>query len=67
MDRPRRARTGLLVLRVWAEDGAASPPTIVVRMTTVDDVEHPQEVVRSVGSVDEAVDAVRGWLLGWMA
>ena len=55
-----RLRVGVLVLRVWWESPDRAGLRVHVR--AVSDVEHGDEEVTAVTSLDEAVDVVRMWL-----
>jgi hypothetical protein len=49
----------VMLLSVWLDEGA-----LRVRLTAADDLEGPSRPVGVAGSVDDACDVVRRWLLG---
>jgi hypothetical protein len=57
----RATATGVLIVRVWGEPGAANP--VRIRITRVDDLDREggggAAVSRAVASIDEVIDAVR--------
>lgn len=55
-----RRPTGLVVLRVWIEDGSTEPLRVHVRQTH--DVSHAPPAGRTVTDADEVVDIVRRFL-----
>jgi hypothetical protein len=55
-----KTRTGLLIIRAWAEPGSSSPLRIQVRLTT--DVSLGVERRETVTEADAAVEIVQIWL-----
>jgi hypothetical protein len=55
-----KTRTGLLIIRAWAEPGSSSPLRIQVRLTT--DVSLGVERSETVTEPDAAVEIVQIWL-----
>jgi len=56
-----KTRTGLLIIRVWAEPGSSSPLRVQIRLTT--DVSLGVERSETVTEADTVVAVVRAWLL----
>ena len=54
-------RTGLLIIRAWAEPGSSSPLRIQIRLTT--DVSLGVERSETVTDADTVAEIVRAWLL----
>jgi hypothetical protein len=55
-----KTRTGLLIIRVWAEPGSSSPLRIQIRLTT--DVSLGVERSETVTEADAAIQIVQIWL-----
>jgi len=55
-----KTRTGLLIIRTWAELGSSSPMRIQVRLTT--DVSLGVERSETVTEADAAIQIVQIWL-----
>jgi hypothetical protein len=53
-------RTGLLIIRAWAEPGSSSPLRVQIRLTT--DVSLGVECRETITDVDAVVELVRAWL-----
>ena len=53
-------RTGLLIIRAWAEPGSSSPLRVQIRLTT--DVSLGVERRETITDADAVVEVVRGWL-----
>ena len=56
-----KTRTGLLIIRAWAEPGSSSPLRVQIRLTT--DVSLGVERSETVTEADSAVEIVQSWLL----
>jgi len=56
-----QTRTGLLIMRAWAEPGSSSPLRVQIRLTT--DVSLGVERSETLAEADAVVEAVRAWLL----
>ena len=56
-----KTRTGLLIIRAWAEPGSSSPLRVQIRLTT--DVSLGVERSETSTEVDTVVEVVRAWLL----
>lgn len=56
-----KTRTGLLIIRAWAEPGSSSPLRVQIRLTT--DVSLGVERSETITEVDAAVEVVQDWLL----
>jgi hypothetical protein len=54
-------RTGLLIIRAWAEPGSSSPLRVQIRLTT--DVSLGVECRETIADADAVVEVVRAWLL----
>ena len=54
-------RTGLLIIRAWAEPGSSSPLRVQIRLTT--DVSLGLERSETLTQADTVVEVVRAWLL----
>lgn len=55
-----KTRTGLLIIRAWAEPGSSSPLRIQIRLTT--DVSLGVERSETVTEADAAIEIVQIWL-----
>ena len=55
-----KTRTGLLIIRAWAEPGSSSPLRIQIRLTT--DVSLGVERSETVTEADAAIQIVQIWL-----
>jgi hypothetical protein len=55
-----KTRTGLLIIRAWAEPGSSSPLRIQIRLTT--DVSQGVERSETIAEADAAIEIVHGWL-----
>ena len=53
-------RTGLLIIRAWAEPGSSSPLRVRVRLTT--DVSVGLERSETLTQADTVLEVVRAWL-----
>ncbi len=56
-----KTRTGLLIIRAWAEPGSSSPLRVQIRLTT--DVSLGVERSETVTEADAVVEIVQIWLL----
>jgi hypothetical protein len=56
-----KTRTGLLIIRAWAEPGSSSPLRIQIRLTT--DVSQGVERSETIAEADAAIEIVHDWLL----
>ena len=56
-----KTRTGLLIIRAWAEPGSSSPLRVQIRLTT--DVSLGVERSETVTETDSVVEIVQSWLL----
>lgn len=56
-----KTRTGLLIIRVWAEPGSSSPLRVQIRLTT--DVSLGVERSETITEADAAIEIVQIWLL----
>jgi hypothetical protein len=56
-----RTRTGLLIIRAWAEPGSSSPLRAQIRLTT--DLSLGVERSETLAEADAVVEVVRVWLL----
>jgi hypothetical protein len=56
-----KTRTGLLIIRAWAEPGSSSPLRVQIRLTT--DVSLGVERSETLADADAVVEVVRAWLL----
>jgi hypothetical protein len=54
---PQAKRTGVLVVRVWIEDGS-----LRARLTGAPDLASEEQSSTAAGSVDEIVETVRRWV-----
>ena len=54
-------RTGLLIIRAWAEPGSSSPLRVQIRLTT--DVSLGVKHSETTAEADAVVEVVRAWLL----
>ena len=54
-------RTGLLIIRAWAEPGSSSPLRVQIRLTT--DVSLGLERSETITEADAVVEVVQAWLL----
>ena len=54
-------RTGLLIIRAWAEPGSSSPLRVQIRLTT--DVSLGVERRETITEADAAIEIVQIWLL----
>jgi hypothetical protein len=57
-------RTGVLVLRVWLEDGEQDG--LRARITETLDISAPDEIERAAAGEDEILRAVRVWLRSFL-
>jgi hypothetical protein len=55
-----KTRTGLLIIRAWAEPGSSSPLRVQIRLTT--DVSLGVEGSKTTTEADTVVEVVRAWL-----
>ena len=55
-----KTRTGLLIIRAWAEPGSSSPLRVQIRLTT--DVSLGVERSETVTEADAAIQIVKIWL-----
>jgi hypothetical protein len=55
-----KTRTGLLIIRAWAEPGSSSPLRVQIRLTT--DVSLGVERSETTSESDTVVEVVRAWL-----
>jgi hypothetical protein len=55
-----KTRTGLLIIRAWAEPGSSSPLRVQIRLTT--DVSLGVERRETIADADAVVEVVRTWL-----
>jgi hypothetical protein len=55
-----KTRTGLLIIRAWAEPGSSSPLRVQIRLTT--DVSLGVERSETLAEADAAIEIVRDWL-----
>ena len=55
-----KTRTGLLIIRAWAEPGSSSPPRVQIRLTT--DVSLGVERSETLTEADAAIEIVQTWL-----
>jgi hypothetical protein len=62
MQMPPGARTGVLVVRLWREGEAGTP--LKARITQTTDILTAENVVTTVGSVEEICAVVRAWAQG---
>jgi hypothetical protein len=53
-------RTGLLIIRAWAEPGSSSPLRVQIRIAT--DVSLGVERSETIAEADAVVEVVRAWL-----
>jgi hypothetical protein len=60
-----RTRTGLLIIRAWAEPGSSSPLRAQIRLTT--DVSLGCERSLTIAQEEVVVDAVKAWLSEMLA
>lgn len=56
-----QTRTGLMIIRAWAEPGSSAPLRVQIRLTT--DVSLGVESSETLAEVDAVVAVVRAWLL----
>jgi len=56
-----KTRTGLLIIRAWAEPGSSSPLRVQTRLTT--DVSLRVERSETLTKADTVIEIVRAWLL----
>ena len=56
-----KTRTGLLIIRAWAEPGSSSPLRVQIRLTT--DVSLGVERSETITEADAAIEIVQIWLL----
>ena len=56
-----KTRTGLLIIRAWAEPGSSSPLRVQIRLTT--DVALGVERSEAITEVEAAIEIVQDWLL----
>ena len=56
-----KTRTGLLIIRAWAEPGSSSPLRAQIRLTT--DVSLGVERSETIVEADAAIEIVQDWLL----
>ena len=55
-----KTRTGLLIIRTWAEPGSSSPLRVQIRLTT--DVSLGVERRKTITTADAAIEIVQIWL-----
>jgi hypothetical protein len=55
-----KTRTGLLIIRAWAEPGSSSPLRVQIRLTT--DVSRGVELSETITEADAAIEIVQIWL-----
>jgi hypothetical protein len=55
-----KTRTGLLIIRAWAEPGSSSPLRVQIRLTT--DVSQGVERSETITEADAAIEIVHDWL-----
>jgi hypothetical protein len=55
-----KTRTGLLIIRAWAEPGSSSPLRVQIRLTT--DVSQGVERSEILTEADAAIEMVQAWL-----
>jgi hypothetical protein len=55
-----KTRTGLLIIRAWAEPGSSSPLRVQIRLTT--DVSKGVERSETIAEADAAIEIVHDWL-----
>lgn len=57
-------RTGVLVVRVWMNQGERTddPPRLRARITRTLDVAAEEELISTAGSTEEVCETVRAWL-----
>ena len=55
-----KTRTGLLIIRAWAESGSSSPLRIQIRLTT--DVSLGVERSETITEADAAIEIIQIWL-----
>jgi hypothetical protein len=55
-----KTRTGLLIIRAWAEPGSSSPLRVQIRLTT--DVSQGVERSETIAEADAAIEIVHDWL-----
>jgi hypothetical protein len=55
-----KTRTGLLIIRAWAEPGSSSPLRVQIRLTT--DVSRGVERSETITEADAAIEIVQIWL-----
>jgi hypothetical protein len=55
-----KTRTGLLIIRAWAEPGSSSPLRIQIRLST--DVSQGVEHSETITEADAAIEIVHDWL-----
>jgi hypothetical protein len=53
-------KTGVLIVRIWADE--AAPSGFRARIIETLDIAVPEEVLRGAGTSDEICEAVRDWL-----
>jgi hypothetical protein len=56
-----QTRTGLLIIRAWAEPGSSSPLRVQIRLTT--DVSCGVERNETTTEAGAAIEVVRAWLM----
>jgi len=56
-----KTRTGLLIMRAWAEPGSSSPLRVQIRLTT--DVSLGVERSETLTEQDAVIEIVQAWLL----
>jgi len=55
-----KTRTGLLIIRAWAEPGSSSPLRVQISLTT--DVSQGVERSETIAETDAAIEIVHDWL-----
>jgi hypothetical protein len=55
-----KTRTGLLIIRAWAEPGSSTPLRVQIRLTT--DVSQGVERSETIAEADAAIEIVHDWL-----
>jgi hypothetical protein len=55
-----KTRTGLLIIRAWAEPGSSSPLRVQIRLTT--DVSLGVERSETITESDAAIEIIQTWL-----
>jgi hypothetical protein len=58
-------KTGVLIVRIWADD--AAPSGFRARIIETLDIAVPEEVLRAASTSDEICEALRDWLTRFVA